>query len=87
MSDIRFRFATTLVTSKIANPANTSQEVRFDVTLPDEAFISDFQMYVIQNVSSPVFFIHPSSGELIAELHRKLQLILCIEPLKRKKTL
>nr|XP_022300432.1 inter-alpha-trypsin inhibitor heavy chain H3-like isoform X2 [Crassostrea virginica] len=46
ISDIRFRFATTLVTSKIANPANTSQEVRFDVTLPDEAFISDFQMEI-----------------------------------------
>lgn len=46
MSDIRFRFATTLVTSKVANPANTSQEVRFDVTLPNEAFISDFQMQV-----------------------------------------
>lgn len=43
-SDIRFRFATTLVTSKVANPANTSQEVKFDVTLPDEAYISDFKM-------------------------------------------
>lgn len=45
-SDIRFRFATTLVTSKVANPANTSQEVRFDVTLPDEAYISDFKMEI-----------------------------------------
>lgn len=45
-SDIRFRFATTLVTSKVANPANTSQEIKFDVTLPDEAFISDFQMEI-----------------------------------------
>lgn len=45
-SDIRFRFATTLVTSKVANPANTSQEVKFDVTLPDEAYISDFKMEI-----------------------------------------
>jgi hypothetical protein len=46
-SDIRFRYATTLVTSKVANPANMSQEVKFDVTLPDEAYISDFQMQVL----------------------------------------
>lgn len=45
-SDIRFRFATTLVTSKIANPLNTPQEVKFDVTLPDEAYISDFKMEI-----------------------------------------
>lgn len=43
-SDIRCRFATTLVTSELVNPANHSQEVHFQVILPDAAFISNFSM-------------------------------------------
>ncbi|PSN48673.1 Inter-alpha-trypsin inhibitor heavy chain H4 [Blattella germanica] len=41
-SDIHYRYAHTLVTSKIANPSNFSQEVTFTVVLPDTAFISGF---------------------------------------------
>ncbi|KAJ8301348.1 hypothetical protein KUTeg_020335, partial [Tegillarca granosa] len=43
-SDIKYRFATTLVTSKVVNPSNVAKEAMFDVTLPNEAFISDFLM-------------------------------------------
>ncbi|XP_045167329.2 inter-alpha-trypsin inhibitor heavy chain H3-like [Mercenaria mercenaria] len=45
-TDIQFRFATTLVTSRVANPANYSQETVFDVILPDEAFISNFTLEI-----------------------------------------
>ncbi|XP_069689638.1 inter-alpha-trypsin inhibitor heavy chain H4-like isoform X2 [Periplaneta americana] len=41
-SDIQHRYAHTLVTSKIANPANFPQELMFTVQLPDSAFISGF---------------------------------------------
>lgn len=43
-SDIKFRFATTLVTSKVANSAKTPVEAHFQVTLPDAAFITAFAM-------------------------------------------
>lgn len=43
-SDVKFRFATTLVTSKVANSAKTPVEAHFEVTLPDAAFITDFVM-------------------------------------------
>ncbi|XP_045166399.2 inter-alpha-trypsin inhibitor heavy chain H3-like [Mercenaria mercenaria] len=45
-TDIQFRFATTLVTSRVANPANYSQETVFDVILPQEAFISNFTLEI-----------------------------------------
>ncbi|KAJ9587861.1 hypothetical protein L9F63_018695, partial [Diploptera punctata] len=41
-SDIRYRFAHTLVSSSFANPANSSREASFSVVLPDTAFISAF---------------------------------------------
>ncbi|XP_041348533.1 inter-alpha-trypsin inhibitor heavy chain H3-like [Gigantopelta aegis] len=46
ISDIKFRFATTLITSRIANPNNVSADVAFDVTLPNTAFISNFTLEI-----------------------------------------
>ncbi|XP_029646351.1 inter-alpha-trypsin inhibitor heavy chain H3 isoform X2 [Octopus sinensis] len=51
-SDIRMRFATTQITSLVANNNNYSQEVTFNVNLPEEAFISSFKM-VIDDVEYP----------------------------------
>lgn len=45
-SDIRYRFATTLVTSKIVNPSNQAHQTTFEVTLPNEAFITNFTLTV-----------------------------------------
>nr|CAD7606797.1 unnamed protein product [Timema genevievae] len=45
-SRVAYRFATTVIASRFANPANTSQEVFFTVALPDTAFISGFLMEV-----------------------------------------
>ncbi|KAJ8297900.1 LOW QUALITY PROTEIN: hypothetical protein KUTeg_024431, partial [Tegillarca granosa] len=45
-SDIKYRFATTLVTSKVVNPDIVSREVIFDVTLPNEAFMSNFTLEI-----------------------------------------
>ncbi|XP_069689624.1 inter-alpha-trypsin inhibitor heavy chain H4-like isoform X3 [Periplaneta americana] len=46
VSDIRFRFANTVVSSRIANPANVSQEVFFSAIIPETAFISGFLIEV-----------------------------------------
>ena len=43
-SDIKFRFATTLITSKVANSEKNPVEAHFKVTLPDAAFITNFVM-------------------------------------------
>ncbi|XP_072574576.1 inter-alpha-trypsin inhibitor heavy chain H3 [Paramormyrops kingsleyae] len=40
------RFAHTVMTSKVVNRANTSQEVLFDVELPKTAFITNFSMEI-----------------------------------------
>ncbi|OWF55795.1 inter-alpha-trypsin inhibitor heavy chain H3-like isoform X2 [Mizuhopecten yessoensis] len=45
-SDVKFRFSTTLITSKVINPSTVAQETTFHVTLPDEAFITNFQMKI-----------------------------------------
>ncbi|XP_060080591.1 inter-alpha-trypsin inhibitor heavy chain H4-like isoform X2 [Ylistrum balloti] len=45
-SDIRYRFATTVVTSKIANPDLQAHQTTFKVTLPNEAFITNFTLTV-----------------------------------------
>lgn len=45
-SDILFRYSTTLVTSRLANPHNQSAEATFTVTLPNEAFISNFTLEI-----------------------------------------
>lgn len=43
-SQIKSRYARTVVSSRLANPANKSQEVFFSVILPETAFISGFLM-------------------------------------------
>lgn len=43
-SDIKFRFATTLVSSKVVNSEKEPVEAHFEVTLPDAAFITNFVM-------------------------------------------
>ncbi|XP_033745785.1 inter-alpha-trypsin inhibitor heavy chain H3-like isoform X2 [Pecten maximus] len=45
-SDIRFRFATTVVTSKLVNPDTRAHQTTFEVTLPNEAFITNFTLSV-----------------------------------------
>ncbi|XP_033645563.1 inter-alpha-trypsin inhibitor heavy chain H3-like isoform X2 [Asterias rubens] len=49
-SSVTARFAKTVVTSHVVNPANQSQEVNFYSELPDEAFISGFLIEVDGNV-------------------------------------
>ena len=43
-SNIRLRYATTKVTSRVVNPAAKSQETTFHIVLPENAFISAFVM-------------------------------------------
>ncbi|XP_041375607.1 inter-alpha-trypsin inhibitor heavy chain H3-like [Gigantopelta aegis] len=45
-SDIRYRFATTLVSSTLFNDHAQAHEAVFEVTLPKEAFISNFSMII-----------------------------------------
>jgi len=45
-SDIKLRYAKTLVTSRVANPASVAQEAIFHVVLPQNAFISGFVMEI-----------------------------------------
>ncbi|XP_069668859.1 inter-alpha-trypsin inhibitor heavy chain H4-like [Periplaneta americana] len=46
LSNIHYRYAHTSVSSEIANPANISQEVTFNMILPETAFISGFSIEV-----------------------------------------
>ncbi|XP_052059426.1 inter-alpha-trypsin inhibitor heavy chain H3-like [Mytilus californianus] len=45
-SDIYFRFATTVVETKILNVNQEASEIMFDMTLPDSAFITGFTMEI-----------------------------------------
>ncbi|KAK7490609.1 hypothetical protein BaRGS_00018212 [Batillaria attramentaria] len=45
-SDIKFHFATTLVTSRVLNPSQEAREAVFDVTLPNQAFIANFTLEI-----------------------------------------
>ncbi|KAL8587134.1 hypothetical protein ACOMHN_026102 [Nucella lapillus] len=45
-TDIKYRFATTRVTSHVDNPTNQSRDAVFDITLPNDAFISNFTLTV-----------------------------------------
>ncbi|XP_050412387.1 inter-alpha-trypsin inhibitor heavy chain H3 [Patella vulgata] len=45
-TDIKYRFATTRVSSTISNPSHLTREVSMDVILPESAFIADFVMDV-----------------------------------------
>jgi hypothetical protein len=47
-SDIQFRYAKTVVKTYIKNPSvSNSQEVEFNMVLPDTAFISNFTIQII----------------------------------------
>ncbi|EFX86736.1 hypothetical protein DAPPUDRAFT_221972 [Daphnia pulex] len=46
VSDIRLRYASTKVTSKVSNPSSKAQEATFHVVLPETAFISGFLMEI-----------------------------------------
>ena len=43
-SDIKYRYATTVASTRIENPAGEAQEVSFTAVLPETAFISGFKM-------------------------------------------
>ena len=45
-TDIAFRFASTQVTSKLANSKDNATEAIFHIKLPEAAFITNFTMYV-----------------------------------------
>ncbi|XP_067244926.1 inter-alpha-trypsin inhibitor heavy chain H3-like [Chanodichthys erythropterus] len=45
-SKITSRYATTVITSRVKNKLNESQEVRFEVKIPKNAFISQFKMTI-----------------------------------------
>lgn len=49
-SDIKYRYATTVVTSRVANSADKAQQIDFTVVLPENAFISGFLMVVDENI-------------------------------------
>ncbi|XP_065201331.1 inter-alpha-trypsin inhibitor heavy chain H3-like isoform X3 [Planococcus citri] len=49
-SNIKYRYATTVVSNRVANPADVAQEIAFTVTLPDAAFISGFLMQIKDKV-------------------------------------
>ncbi|CDQ77533.1 unnamed protein product [Oncorhynchus mykiss] len=43
-STVTSRYATTIITSRVANRINQSQEIEFHVKIPKNAFISKFKM-------------------------------------------
>ncbi|XP_054274031.1 inter-alpha-trypsin inhibitor heavy chain H3-like isoform X2 [Macrosteles quadrilineatus] len=49
-TDIKNRYATTLVSTRVINPLNQSGEATFTVTLPESAFISEFLMEIKDKV-------------------------------------
>ncbi|XP_022172077.1 inter-alpha-trypsin inhibitor heavy chain H4-like isoform X2 [Myzus persicae] len=49
-SKIMYRYAQTVVSSRIANKKNTSQEIQFYLTLPESAFVSKFLMEINEKV-------------------------------------
>ena len=45
-SDIQFRYAQTVIESRVKNPdVRDSKEVEFNIILPDTAFISNFSLH------------------------------------------
>ncbi|XP_046392693.1 inter alpha-trypsin inhibitor, heavy chain 4-like isoform X3 [Ischnura elegans] len=49
-SDVKYRYATTLVTSRVVNRGSKAAEVTFQFVLPEKAFISGFLMEVREKV-------------------------------------
>ncbi|XP_062582779.1 inter-alpha-trypsin inhibitor heavy chain H4-like [Saccostrea cucullata] len=45
-SEIKYRFSKTVITSKVVNPGKEASETVFDVTLPNEAFMTSFKMII-----------------------------------------
>ncbi|RXN23122.1 inter-alpha-trypsin inhibitor heavy chain H3-like isoform X2 [Labeo rohita] len=45
-STVTSRYATTIITSRVANTLNESQEIQFEVKIPKNAFISKFRMVI-----------------------------------------
>ena len=45
-ANVSNRFARTLITSKVRNSESTAHETTFSVVLPDNAFISEFEMEI-----------------------------------------
>uniref|UniRef100_A0A672LJV6 Inter-alpha-trypsin inhibitor heavy chain H3-like n=1 Tax=Sinocyclocheilus grahami TaxID=75366 RepID=A0A672LJV6_SINGR len=45
-STVTSRYATTVITSRVANTLNESQEIQFEVKIPKNAFISKFRMTI-----------------------------------------
>ncbi|XP_043107895.1 inter-alpha-trypsin inhibitor heavy chain H3-like [Puntigrus tetrazona] len=45
-STVTSRYATTVITSRVANKLNESQEIQFEVKIPKNAFISKFRMVI-----------------------------------------
>uniref|UniRef100_A0A8C1RCP0 Inter-alpha-trypsin inhibitor heavy chain 3b n=1 Tax=Cyprinus carpio TaxID=7962 RepID=A0A8C1RCP0_CYPCA len=45
-STVTSRYATTIITSRVTNVLNQSQEVHFEVKIPKDAFISQFRMTI-----------------------------------------
>lgn len=50
-STVTGRYATTVITSRVANRMNESKEIEFQVRIPKNAFISKFKMCVKQKWS------------------------------------
>ncbi|KAK3610520.1 hypothetical protein CHS0354_008949 [Potamilus streckersoni] len=46
ISDIKFRFATTMVSSRMKNYVNDTRKAVFKVTMPNEAFITEFLLEI-----------------------------------------
>lgn len=44
-STVSSRYATTVITSRVANRMDASKEIEFHVQIPKNAFISKFRMY------------------------------------------
>ncbi|XP_019749371.1 inter-alpha-trypsin inhibitor heavy chain H4-like [Hippocampus comes] len=45
-STVTSRYATTIITSRVANRKDESQEIEFHVRIPKNAFISKFRMFM-----------------------------------------
>lgn len=49
-STVSSRYATTVITSRVANRMNNSKEIEFHVRIPKNAFISKFRMCVSEKI-------------------------------------
>lgn len=54
-STVTSRYATTIITSRVANRMDESKEIEFNVRIPKNAFISKFKMWVMQKWSVSIY--------------------------------